>query len=225
MQHIIQIAGVKNATEVQILVECGVHYIGFPLRLTVHQEDLSENEAAAIIRSLRPPTYGVLITYLSDAKEIYHLCCYLSAAIVQLHGDTSETELLQLKTLAPELQVIKSLIVRGNNFPELKEEVHSLSPYVDAFITDTFDPTTGAWGATGKTHDWNISRKLVELCQRPIILAGGLNPENVYEAICTVRPAGVDAHTGVEDPSGRKSRPLVEAFVAEAQRGFMALFK
>ncbi len=206
-----------------MLVECGVQYIGFPLRLTVHQEDLSENEAAAIIRSLRPPRYGVLITYRSEANEIYHFCQYLGVSIVQLHGNISKAELSRLKTLAPDLQVVKSLIVRGNNLSELEAKVRGLTPYVDAFITDTFDPTTGAWGATGKTHDWHISRKLVELSQRPIILAGGLNPQNVCEAICTVRPAGVDAHTGVEDPSGRKSRPLVEAFVTEAQKGFMTL--
>ena len=88
------------------------------------------------------------------------------------------------------------------------------------FITDTFDPATGASGATGKTHDWTVSRKLVELSPKPVILAGGLNPSNVYEAIRIVRPAGVDVHTGVEDSSGRKSRSLIEAFVNEAARGF-----
>ncbi len=94
------------------------------------------------------------------------------------------------------------------------------SPFVDAFITDTFDPKTGASGATGKTHDWRVSRRLVELADRPVILAGGLTPENVKRAILEVRPAGVDSHTGVEDTSGRKSREKVRKFLSEAYEGF-----
>ncbi len=91
---------------------------------------------------------------------------------------------------------------------------------MDAFITDTFDPATGASGATGKTHEWGISRELRALSPKPLILAGGLNPENVREAIETVRPAAVDAHTGVEDAEGRKDPAKVRAFVAAAREGF-----
>ena len=223
MKHFIQIAGVKDAAEARLLIECGVRYIGFPLRLTVHREGLSEEEAAAIIRSLQPPTQGVLITYLHDAIEISYFCQQLGTSIVQLHGAITRAELSRLKTLAPHLSVIKSLIVRGDNLAELEALVSELTPYVDAFITDTFDPATRACGATGKVHDWTISRKLAELSPRPVILAGGLNPANVQAAIRAVCPAGVDVHTGVEDRSGRKSRPLVEAFVAEARAGFRAL--
>ncbi len=218
-----QVAGILDATEAQMLIDCGVHYLGFPLRLAVHQEDLSEAAAAVIIRSFRPPTHGVLITYLNQAREIVSLCRYLGAPIVQLHGEVSTETLAQLKALAPELQIIKSLIVHENNLAGLTALVGELAPYVDTFITDTFDPATGASGATGKTHDWAVSRKLVERSPRPVILAGGLNPTNVSEAIPIVRSAGVEVHTGGEDKTGRKSRALVETFVAEARRGFMAV--
>jgi phosphoribosylanthranilate isomerase len=98
--------------------------------------------------------------------------------------------------------------------------VRELAELVDAFITDTFDPATGASGATGKTHDWQISRRLVEISPQPVILAGGLTPDNVREAILAVQPAGVDCHTGVEDASGRKDADKVRRFVAEARAGF-----
>ena len=220
MHSLIQIAGIIDATEAQMLIDAGVHYLGFPLRLDVHKEDLSEDAAAAIIRSLQPPNHGVLITYLDQAQEIVSLCQYLGASIVQLHGNVTTETLAQLKASAPDLQIIKSLIVHKNNLTELTALVEELAPYVDVFITDTFDPTTGASGATGKTHDWTISRKLVELSPKPVILAGGLNPTNVYEAIQIVQPAGVDVHTGVEDENGRKSRSMINAFVSEARRGF-----
>lgn len=91
---------------------------------------------------------------------------------------------------------------------------------MDAFITDTYDPLTGASGATGKIHNWDVSRRIVEASQRPVILAGGLNPENVRDAILYVKPAGVDVHTGVEGPDGRKDEVLVKAFVSEAESAF-----
>ena len=98
--------------------------------------------------------------------------------------------------------------------------VQETAPYVAAYITDTFNPATGREGATGLTHDWSISRRLVELSPRPVILAGGLTPENVTDAIRAVRPAGADTHTGVEGPDGRKSAAKVRAFVEAARRAY-----
>ena len=118
------------------------------------------------------------------------------------------------------LAVIKSLVIGMRDDKALEATLGELSPFVDAFITDTFDPKTGASGATGKTHDWRVSRRLVELSPRPIILAGGLTPENVRRAILEVRPAGVDSHTGVEDATGRKSREKVHKFLSEAHEAF-----
>jgi phosphoribosylanthranilate isomerase len=219
-ENLIQIAGVIDAAEAQMLQRCGVRYLGFPLRLPVHREDLTEREAAAIIRSLRPPVFGVLITYLYEATEIAAFCHALGAPIVQIHGDIDRDELKRLKSLDPNLTVIKSLVVGMSDHKVLEATLRKLSPFVDAFITDTFDPKTGASGATGKTHDWRLSRRLVELADRPIILAGGLTPENVKRAILEVGPTGVDSHTGVEDSTGRKSREKVQKFLSEANEAF-----
>jgi phosphoribosylanthranilate isomerase len=219
-ENLIQIAGVIDAVEAQMLQQCGVRYLGFPLRLPVHREDLTEQEAAAIIKSLTPPVFGVAITYLYEATEIAAFCHALGARIVQLHGDIERDELKRLKTLDPNLTVIKSLVIGMCDHKTLEATLRELSPFVDAFITDTFDPKTGASGATGKTHDWRVSRRLVELADRPIILAGGLTPENVKRAILEVRPAGVDSHTGVEDSTGRKSREKVQKFLSEANEAF-----
>ena len=219
-ENLIQIAGVIDAAEGQMLQQCGVRYLGFPLRLPVHREDLTEQEAAAIIKSLTPPVFGVAITYLYEATEIAAFCHALGARIVQLHGDIDGDKLKRLKILDPNLTVIKSLVIGICDHKALEATLRELSPFVDAFITDTFDPKTGASGATGKTHDWRVSRRLVELADRPIILAGGLTPENVKRAILEVRPTGVDSHTGVEDSTGRKSREKVQKFLSEANEAF-----
>lgn len=206
-----------------MLVRAGVDWLGFPLRLSYHKEDVPDDEAAAIIRTLEPPTVAVLITYLNKAADILDLCGKLGTRSVQLHGDVRVDELKLLRAEDRGILLVKSLIVTGENLRELEGQVAELSPYVDAFITDTFDPESGARGATGKTHDWRISRRLVEVSPKPVILAGGLTPDNVALAIRDVRPAGVDAHTGVEDANGDKSEDLARRFVGEARQAFSGL--
>jgi len=218
----VQICGVIDAAEAQCLVDCGVRYIGFPLRLPVHREDLGEAEAAAIIAGLPPAVHAVLITYLDRADAIAAFCATLGVRIVQLHGEIATTELERLRTAQPGLAIIKSLVVGLHTAAALEAQVAAAAPWVDAFITDTFDPASGASGATGRVHDWAVSRRLVEISPRPVILAGGLTPDNVGVAIHAVRPAGVDCHTGVEAVSGRKSGVRVRRFLAAADQAFQA---
>jgi phosphoribosylanthranilate isomerase len=213
---------VIDQAEAEMLVAAGVDWLGFPFRLTVHREDLPEAEAGRIVRGLPPPHEGVLITYLDRAAEILGLCRELGVRKVQIHGPIALPELEALRAADPGLFVMKSLVVRPGGGDELEADAAAFRPYVDAFLTDTYDPATGATGATGKTHDWAVSRRLVEVAERPVILAGGLNPGNVAHAIREVRPAGVDAHTGVEGTDGRKDRALVAAFVREAREAFAA---
>lgn len=217
VDDLIQVAGVIDQAEVNLLVECEVPFLGFPLRLPIHREDLTEEAAAGIIKTLPESCHAVLITYLNQATEIVEFCSFLGVRIVQLHGDIDIAQLQTIKSINPGLSIIKSLVIGRVSNEEVLRTMHASCPFVDAFITDTFDPETGASGATGKTHSWCISREIVSQSERPVILAGGLTPENVKDAILTVRPAGVDAHTGLEDPSGRKDRQKVQQFVAQAR--------
>ncbi len=223
MKNVIQIAGVIDKEEAFMLMQQGTDYLGFPLRLPVNKEDSTEEEAVEIIKTIYPPHKAVLITYLDKAEEIIDFCDFLNVNIVQLHGKISKEELVKTKTLRPDIEIIKSLVIAKNNFNELENIVNTLSTWIDAYITDTFDPVTGAEGATGKTHDWSISRKIVEMSPRPVIIAGGLNPNNVRKAILEIRPAGVDVHTGIEGKDGRKDTELVKKFIQESKEGFAAI--
>lgn len=219
----IQVAGVIDQAEARLLIDSGVAYLGFPLRLPVNKEDLSEAEAAALIRRLPSSVHAILITYLDRADEVIAFCRELGVHMVQLHGPIAPEELAKLKREWPELIIIKSLVVRGDNLDELKRTIAATAKFVDAYITDSFDPETGAEGATGKVHDWKIDRALVALSPRPVILAGGLNADNVREAIRQVCPFGVDVHTGIEGPNGRKDPYTTCRFVSEAKAAFAAV--
>ena len=219
-KEFIQIAGIIDIKEARMLLDCGVEYLGFPLRLPVNKEDLTEASAGRIVSKLPPSAHGIIITYLNEAEEIKALCEKIGTNIIQLHGDITIDELVKLKETYSKSVITKSLIIGKNTKVKLLEIVSNFENHVDAFITDTYNPQTGATGATGKTHDWKISKALVEHSKKPIILAGGLTPENVYDAIIKVRPAGVDTHTGVQDDSGRKNKSKINQFIEEAKRGF-----
>jgi len=223
VEGIVQIAGIRGLEEAGMLLAAGADWLGFPLRLERHDEDLPDEEAAAIIASLGIGERAVLVTYLEQAAEIAGLAGRLGCRRVQLHGDITAAETRRLRACRADLFLIKALVVRPGNLEALLRDVREFGPSVDAFITDTWDPQTGARGATGKTHDWAASRRIVEAAPRPVILAGGLTPENVGRAILRVRPAGVDAHTGVEAPDGAKDPARVRAFVGEARRAFALL--
>lgn len=208
----VQIAGCRDLEEAQSLARSGVDWIGFPLRLDVHREDTTEEEARRIVARLPAHTHAILITYLDRAEEVADFAGFLGVAAVQLHGPIAHRELDRLRSLAPGLRVIKSLVLGA---PESRDPiglVHRFAPHVDGFITDTYYPATGARGATGKTHDWRIARDIVRASPKPVILAGGLTPDNVAAAVRAVRPAGIDCHTGVERPDGSKDPELVRAF-------------
>ncbi|WP_203909049.1 phosphoribosylanthranilate isomerase [Rhizocola hellebori] len=219
----IQAAGIIDRAEAAMLCEAGVDWLGFPLRLPSKREDLTEAEAIDVIASIRSPHKGVVITYLTEAEEIRAFCAELGVRTVQLHGDVPAAQLRTLKQIDPELYVLKSLVVEKDNTASLARTVEEVADWVDMFITDSFNPATGAKGATGMVHDWRVSAKLARLSPRPLMLAGGLNADNVIDAIEQVRPAAVDAHTGLEGPDGRKDPEKVRLFVERSKLAFARL--
>ncbi len=203
-----------------MLVDEGADFLGFPLRLNDGREDLDEKSARAIIGELPAHVSGVVITYLEEADEILDLMESTGADWIQLHGPCTTRALARIRRNRPALKIIKSLIIRQQNQPKLEQEIEKFTPWVNAFLTDTHDPGTRRTGATGITHDWLISGKVAERSPRPVILAGGLDHSNVAEAIRTVKPTAVDAHSRLEGEDGRKDRQRVSRFIAQARKAW-----
>lgn len=213
----VQIAGVSSLEEALAAESWGADGLGFTLRLPTGVHDgLTEAKARSIIAALPPFITAVVITYVSAAREAVELCRYLGVGALQLHGEFPATDLPLIRAALPHLKIIRSVHVTGR---EALAQARSLERHVDALILDTFDAATGRHGATGKTHDWTLSREIVAKSRVPIILAGGLNPDNVCDAIRTVRPWGVDVHSGVEDGDGRRDLNKLRAFIERAKTG------
>lgn len=195
----------------------GADALGFTVRLPTGIHDgLTEAKARAIIAKLPPFITPVAITYIDNARDAIDLCRYLGAQALQLHGPFPDRDLEMIRAGAPHLKLLRAVHVTSE---DAIDHAKILGRKVDALILDTYDPATGRSGATGKVHDWSISRRIVETCRAPVILAGGLNPDNVVEAIAAVRPWGVDCHTGVENSDGSRNFSKLAAFIARAKAG------
>lgn len=147
--------------------------------------------------------------------HVLHLC--------PLKGAMTPDQVAALRAQIPDVQVMQAISVGG---PETQAEAirdaQIFAPVSDYLILDTQAPEIPGIGASGKTHDWRISRAIVEAVSTPVILAGGLGPDNVGDAIRAVRPWGVDSLTHTNQPLGdgrfRKDIERVRQFAQAARQ-------
>ncbi len=198
-----------------MIVASGADALGFLVGLLEPNPDqITAEEAAEIIAELPPCVSSVLVTQQTNPHGVADLCRRARASAVQLHGGFAPERIPELRREVPTLVVIQVIHVAGL---DAKEAAQQAAHFADAILLDS--PRRGETrGGTGRTHDWNLSRNIVQACSKPVILAGGLTPENVELAIRTVGPSAVDVHSGVEDGQGNKSKDKLLRFVARARQ-------
>jgi phosphoribosylanthranilate isomerase len=202
----VKICGITKLEDAKLAAELGAHAIG----LNFHPESprcLSPAAAAELVRRIPPfvATVGIFVNWV--AEPVIALCQALGLSSAQLHGDEPPQVVERVARLLP---VIKALrIGQGSNAPEF-----SRFRAASAFLLDT--PVAGHYGGTGTTGNWHAARTAAQT-QR-IILAGGLTPENVGEAIRIARPYAVDVASGVEARPGKKDPAKLRTFFEEVAR-------
>ena len=194
----IKICGTTNLDDALMAVEAGADALGF-IFVPDTPRYLHPDKAAKIIEELPPfiTTVGLFVN--ANQSEIDTIADSCSLDAVQLHGE-EPPELCQ----ALNRRVVKAFRVKDET------SLANLQDYrVSAYLLDTY--VKGAMGGTGKVFDWNLAVKAKNYGR--IILAGGLNPENITLAISRVRPYGVDVSSGVEMRPGLKDPAKIKAFV------------
>lgn len=210
-----KICGIQTLEEAQMAIEAGATTLGFLVGLTHKAEDkISAEKAAAIIAQLPKTIDTVMVTHLLDAAEIATIAAQLGVTVIQIHDDLDDAGIKALKAALPKVKLIKAVHVMGEDAVDRAKHLDAM-PELDALLLDS--RTQDRLGGTGLTHDWNISKAIVNACNKPVWLAGGLGPHNVAEAVQKVRPAGVDVNSGVEDATGAKDPVKVRGFVEGAR--------
>ncbi len=202
----VKICGITNAADALAAIDAGANMLGFNF-YEKSPRRVSEAEAAKIRAQLpaRVKAVGIFVNALP--AEVIALAKSLKLDAAQLHGDeTPET----VAEVAASLAVFKAFRVE----PEFRLETLDEYSEAAAFLFDA--ASTGQYGGTGRTTDWDVARRAAQTHR--IILAGGLKVENVAAAVRIVRPYGVDVASGVESEPGKKDHARLREFIQEVRR-------
>ncbi|MGB9941114.1 phosphoribosylanthranilate isomerase [Methanosarcina sp.] len=214
----IKICGIKRVEDAIMAAYCGADAIGLVVGQKHNSDDFIDKDLARkIVKQCPPYISPVLVTELDDAEEISNLAHKIGVTSIQLHSDCTVDSIVSLRKILPHIKIIKNFHVNGF---EVMQAMKPFESVVDAFILDTLDLANDKVGGTGLVHDWNVSRNIVKEVSKPVILAGGLTPENVGEAIRFVKPFGVDASSGLKDSDGFKDKRKVINFISRAKHEF-----
>jgi phosphoribosylanthranilate isomerase len=210
----IKICANTSLEDAQLAADAGADAVGFvfapsPRRVTVA-------EVAAIVQHLPATVEKIGVFVDAELDEIYSTVRACGLTGVQLHSEAGPELPARLREwLGPELKILR-VVHFGAGAAEQAAAIAN-DPNVDAVLVDS--RTATAVGGTGVTFDWAEARKTVfgGAANLKLIAAGGLNPENVAEAIAMLRPWGVDVASGVEGAPGRKDPAKVRGLVARAR--------
>jgi len=195
---IVQIYAFREIEEALEAVEAGVDQIGFIVgRYSQVHGELGFDQARRLAAALPSHVSSVALTMATDIDEIVRMVNAVNPDILHISTDPLDLDVETMSTLrdllAGQVKVMKAIPVAGEESIRMARTFSSVSDYL---LLDTKVLGLPGVGATGRTHDWKVSRRIVESVEIPVILAGGLTPENVKQAIDIVQPAGVDSNTG-----------------------------
>jgi len=179
-----------------LAIKYGASALGLVSEMPSGPGVIDDDLIAKIVSGVPPPIATFLLTSKQNADDIIIQHLKTRTNTLQLVDRLPQRELIKLKEKLPELKLVQ--VIHVINEESVKEAL-SVEKFVDALLLDSGNPKLKVkeLGGTGRTHNWEISRKIVESVNLPVFLAGGLNPENVKEAIEFVQPFGLDICSGV----------------------------
>jgi phosphoribosylanthranilate isomerase len=200
----VKVCGMTSLQDARVAVEEGADAVGF-IFYKKSPRSVTMKLVREIVLELPPfvDTVGVFVD--ETAEQVNKIADYCNLDLIQLHGDESPAFCKRMRR-----RVIKAFRVKD------MQSVKKLSSFqVSGFLLDTF--SENLHGGTGKVFDWNLALPAKKF--GPVIMAGGLTPNNVQQAIRQVRPYGVDVCSGVESEPGVKDHKKVRAFLKNAKAG------
>lgn len=193
-------------------INAGAHALGLVAAMPSGPGPISDGEIAAITAIVPPPVSTFLLTAETTANGISRHIEATRPGTVQIVSHIKPSEAAKLAELQPAVRRVQVIHVEDEGALKL---IPDYAPHVHAFLLDSGRPNAAVpqLGGTGLAHDWSVSARFVAESPLPVFLAGGLNADNVGEAIRTVRPFGVDLCTGVRTDD-RLDPAKLAAFVA-----------
>jgi len=209
----VKICCIASIAEAWMAIEAGASAIGLVSAMPSGPGPIPEDLIAEIAASVPPGISSFLLTCLQDSGAIIDQQRRLRVNTIQICDRLARRSYRDLREALPGIALVQVVHVTG---PEAVEEAVAVAPHVDAVLLDSGNQSLAVkeLGGTGRTHDWNLSRRIREAIDVPLFLAGGLNPSNVAAAIREVQPFGVDVCSGLRT-NGALDAEKLSAFIRE----------
>ena len=205
----VKICGITDVHDARLAARLGADALGF--NFCPQSPRYVRPERAKAIVAVLPPLLTTVGVFVNERPEtVMEICRKVGLDAAQLHGDEPPLTVDAVQGV----RRIKAIRVASELDIALCRRYR-----VEAFLLDAYDP--GRRGGTGRTFDWKLARAAAQF--GPIILAGGLTPDNVEEAIAAGAPYGVDVASGIESEPGRKDRALMAEFIYRARSASLRL--
>jgi phosphoribosylanthranilate isomerase len=202
----IKMCGLMEPEDLNLAIKAGADAVGFVVEIEKSRHCLSRQEARSLIGRVPVFTKSVAVISPKSVEDAAALAQDTGVDVLQVHGGLTLEEIRMLKG-----RVHQKVVTASS--PDAAV-VRPFGRVADAVLLDTFKD--GQLGGSGAVHDWDLSASLVRELSVPVILAGGLNPANVREAVQKVRPYAVDVSSGIET-GGRKDASKMADFVREVR--------
>jgi phosphoribosylanthranilate isomerase len=207
----VKICGITRKEDLDAAAAAGADAVGFVVDVASSPRNLLLNEAEKLIRQVPPFVKSVLVTVPRSIDE-FETYEKLNPDAIQIHGENLHA------AASVRLKIPNSLLIGAvnANLANVLDVVSRASKLFDAVLLDSF--VNGKYGGTGIVHDWELSKRVKQaIYPKPLILAGGLTPENVAEAVRIVEPYAVDVSSGVELQPGIKDHKKLIEFIKNAK--------
>ena len=211
----IKICCIQSINEARVAVQYGADALGLVSEMPSGPGVISEQKISHIATSIPPGVCSFLLTSKQSAADIIDQQRRCGVDTIQIVDRLKEGGYSQLRDMLPGTSIVQVVHVTSEN---ALNEAENTAMFVDSILLDSgnTDLRIKELGGTGRTHDWNISREICDRIPVPVFLAGGLNPENVREAIEKVKPFGVDVCNGV-CTDGKLDREKLKSFIDEVR--------
>ncbi|HLE74600.1 MAG TPA: phosphoribosylanthranilate isomerase [Candidatus Bathyarchaeia archaeon] len=208
----VKICGITRKEDLDAAAAAGTDAVGFVVGTTTSPRNISLEKAEKLIRQVPPFVKSVLVTVPTSLDELTETYEKLNPDVIQIHGKNLPAA-VYVRLKFPKTHLIGAVNANPANALDVASRV---SKMFDAVLLDSF--VKGRYGGTGIVHDWELSKRVKQVIDpKPLILAGGLNPENVAEAVRAVQPYAVDVSSGVELQPGIKDPKKMADFVKNAK--------
>jgi phosphoribosylanthranilate isomerase len=212
----VKICCIANEQEAADAISFGAAAVGLVGEMPSGPGPISDEEIHRIAKTVPPPVATFLLTSQQTSRGIIEHHRRTQTNTIQIVDELTDRDYSSIRAALSHIKLVQVIHVVDDGSVD---EAAEMAEHVDAILLDSGNPKLAVkeLGGTGRRHDWQLSRRIVETCGKPVFLAGGLNADNVREAIDTVQPFGLDLCSGVRT-AGRLDPVKLEAFFSSIGR-------